>query len=84
MQELIDRLLFVQALETQRCFDDGVLAHARDADVGSILGIGFPAWTGGAMQFLRQYGMARAVERVQALAAKHGERFAPPASLLER
>ncbi|MBV8466454.1 MAG: enoyl-CoA hydratase/isomerase family protein, partial [Burkholderiales bacterium] len=56
MQELIDRLLFAQALETLRCFDDGVLEHGRDADVGSILGIGFPVWTGGAANYLRQYG----------------------------
>ncbi|QNM95904.1 3-hydroxyacyl-CoA dehydrogenase NAD-binding domain-containing protein [Chitinimonas koreensis] len=82
MRELIDRLLFVQALETARCFDEGVLEHARDADVGSLLGIGFPAWTGGAMQFLRQHGAA--LERAGELAAKHGERFAAPASLAAR
>jgi 3-hydroxyacyl-CoA dehydrogenase/enoyl-CoA hydratase/3-hydroxybutyryl-CoA epimerase len=84
MQELIDRLLFVQALETQRCFDDGVLRHGRDADVGGLLGIGFPAWTGGPATFLRQYGLEKAIARADALATTHGERFAPPASLQRR
>ena len=82
MQELIDRLLFAQALETLRCFDDGVLEHGRDADVGSILGIGFPVWTGGAANYLRQYGPAKAIARARELAERHGARFAPPGHLL--
>ncbi|SFZ76435.1 3-hydroxyacyl-CoA dehydrogenase NAD-binding domain-containing protein [Chitinimonas taiwanensis] len=78
MQELIDRLLFVQALDTARCFDEGVLESERDANVGALLGIGFPAWTGGTAQFLKQYGVAKAIARAEQLAAQHGARFAVP------
>ncbi len=55
MQELVDRLLYRQAVETARCLSEGVLTTVHDANIGSIFGIGFPAWTGGAMQFI--YGM---------------------------
>ncbi|QDQ26193.1 3-hydroxyacyl-CoA dehydrogenase [Chitinimonas arctica] len=78
MQDLIDRLLFIQALETARCFDEGVLESERDANVGSLLGLGFPAWTGGASQFLRQYGAEQALARADALARQFGARFAAP------
>ncbi|WP_263143501.1 3-hydroxyacyl-CoA dehydrogenase NAD-binding domain-containing protein [Pseudomonas sp. RIT-PI-AD] len=79
-----DRLLFVQALETVRCLEEGVLTSVADANLGSILGIGFAAWTGGALQFINQYGLDAFVARAHDLAARFGERFAPPVSLLER
>ncbi|MBS0659467.1 MAG: enoyl-CoA hydratase/isomerase family protein [Verrucomicrobia bacterium] len=77
-RELIDRFLFVQALDTVRCLEERVLESVRDANIGSIFGIGFPAWTGGAVQFLNQYGLPAALARAEELAARHGERFAPP------
>ncbi|GGM55085.1 3-hydroxyacyl-CoA dehydrogenase [Longimycelium tulufanense] len=82
-QELRDRLLFVQALETVRCVEDGILTSTADANIGSIMGIGFPPWTGGALQFLNGYGLDKAVARAGELAARHGERFEPPALLRE-
>ena len=48
LQDMIDRMLFAEALETQKCFDEGVLTSTADANIGSIMGIGFPPWTGGA------------------------------------
>ena len=55
-----------------------------DANVGSLLGIGFPSWTGGVMQYVDQYdgGAAGLARRARELAARYGERFAPPESLL--
>ena len=55
MQALKDRLLYRQAIETTRCLE-GVLTSVHDANIGSIFGIGFPAWTGGALQFNRFRG----------------------------
>ena len=55
-----------------------------DANVGSIFGIGFPAWTGGTLQLLNQYGLDQALARAQQLSAEYGERFNPPQLLLER
>ena len=79
-EDVRDRLLFVQALETLRCMDEGVVTSARDADVGSIFGIGFPAWTGGAAQFVDAYGGVDAFgRRADELAERYGERFRPPA-----
>lgn len=82
--ELKDRLLYRQAIETVRCLDEGVLMSAHDANIGSIFGIGFPAWTGGALQFINHVGVAKFVERADVLAKKFGPRFAPPASLRQR
>ena len=83
MQDLIERMLFIEALETQKCFDEGVLMTTADANIGSIMGIGFPPWTGGVSQYIVGYegGKAGFVKRAKELAAKYGERFEPPASL---
>ncbi|ENU61796.1 MULTISPECIES: 3-hydroxyacyl-CoA dehydrogenase NAD-binding domain-containing protein [Acinetobacter] len=83
-QEMIDRFLFVQALDTVRCLEEGVLESVVDANVGSIFGIGFAAWTGGAVQFLNQYGLAKAVTRAKVLENKYGERFKAPQLLKDR
>ena len=77
-QEMIDRFLFVQALDTLRCYEEGVLESVVDANVGSIFGIGFAPWTGGAIQFLNQNGIEKSLQRSEELAAKYGERFNPP------
>ena len=85
LQDMIDRMLFAEALETQKCFDEGVITSTADANIGSIMGIGFPPWTGGAAQLIVGYphgGKAGFVARAKELAAKYGERFNPPASLL--
>ena len=47
-------MLFAEALESVRCVDDGVLTSVADANIGSILGIGFPDWTGGVLQYINQ------------------------------
>jgi len=70
------RLLYRQSIETLRCLAEGVLASSHDANIGSIFGIGFPAWTGGAIQFIASEGRERFLERTDALADEHGERFA--------
>jgi 3-hydroxyacyl-CoA dehydrogenase/enoyl-CoA hydratase/3-hydroxybutyryl-CoA epimerase len=83
-QDVHDRLLYVQALESIRCLQEGVLDSTRDADVGSIMGIGFPGWTGGAIQFVNSCGVRAFVERAGSLAETYGERFRPPTLLLEK
>lgn len=82
-QEMIDRFLFVQALDTLRCYEENVLESVIDANIGSIFGIGFAPWTGGAIQFLNQYGLDQAVQRSNELEAKYGERFKAPQRLVE-
>lgn len=83
-QELIDRFLFVQSLDTLRCLEEGVLESVVDGNVGSIFGIGFAPWTGGALQYLNQYGLKDALNRAQALEQRYGERFAPPQLLKDK
>jgi len=82
-QEMIDRFLFVQSLDTLRCYEENVLESVIDANIGSIFGIGFAPWTGGAIQFLNQYGLDQAVQRANELEAKYGERFKAPHRLVE-
>ena len=83
-QDVRDRLLFIQAIETVRCVEEGVLMSTADANVGSIFGIGFAAWSGGALQFINQYGLNDFIARARYLAEQYGERFNPPALLLEK
>jgi 3-hydroxyacyl-CoA dehydrogenase/enoyl-CoA hydratase/3-hydroxybutyryl-CoA epimerase len=78
------RLLYIQALETARCFEEGVLESAADADLGSILGWGFPTWTGGTLSYIDTIGLERFVAESDRLARKHGRRFKPSKWLRER
>ena len=85
-EDMQERMLFAEALETVKCFDEGVLHTIADANIGSIMGIGFPAWTGGVAQYIDGYpgGLPGFVERARILAKAYGDRFAPPASLVEK
>jgi len=76
-----DRLLYVQAVETARCIEEGVLTSAADADIGAILGWGFPAYAGGPCSLIDMVGLEAFVAACDRLAQRHGERFAPPALL---
>jgi len=94
LRDLEERMMFAEALETVKCIDEGVIESVADANIGSIFGIGFPAWTGGVCQYINQYGdptrngdaggPAAFVARARELAAQYGPRFEPPASLVER
>jgi 3-hydroxyacyl-CoA dehydrogenase/enoyl-CoA hydratase/3-hydroxybutyryl-CoA epimerase len=84
-EDMKERMMFAETLETIKCLDEGVLESVADANIGSIFGIGFPAWTGGVLQYANGYegGLSGFVARSRELAAKYGERFTPPASLVE-
>ena len=84
VQEMKDRILYRQAIEAARCLEEGVLTTVHDANIGSIFGIGFPAWTGGALQFVNAVGVKKFVARADELAKKHGERFSPPKLLRDK
>jgi len=86
LHELSERMLFVEAIESQKCLDEGVLTSVADANIGSIFGIGFPPWTGGVVQYVEGYpgGVAAFVRRADEFAAKYGPRFAVPDSLRSR
>lgn len=83
MEELKQRLLVSQALEAARSVEEGVITDPREADVGSILGFGFAPYTGGALSYIDFMGAKAFVDLCQRLQAKHGDRFAPPAILVE-
>jgi 3-hydroxyacyl-CoA dehydrogenase/enoyl-CoA hydratase/3-hydroxybutyryl-CoA epimerase len=85
-EDLKERMMFVESIETVKCVDEGVIESVADANIGSIFGIGFPAWSGGVLQYINGYegGVAGFVARARELAAKYGERFEPPASLVEK
>jgi 3-hydroxyacyl-CoA dehydrogenase/enoyl-CoA hydratase/3-hydroxybutyryl-CoA epimerase len=83
-KDVQERMLFIEVLESIKCLDEGVLRSVPDANLGSIFGIGFPVWSGGVLQYVDGYegGPAGFVARANELAARYGERFAPPASLV--
>ena len=79
--EMIDRLMFAQANEAAKCFEENVVMTVADTNIGSIFGWGFAPHQGGALQFINAYGVANFVKRAEELAAKYGARFAPAALL---
>jgi 3-hydroxyacyl-CoA dehydrogenase / enoyl-CoA hydratase / 3-hydroxybutyryl-CoA epimerase len=81
IDELKKRFLYVQSLETARCLEEGVISHAADADVGSLLGWGFPSWTGGPISLIDTIGIAQFVAQCGQMAELYGARFAPSAWL---
>jgi len=76
IESLMRRFLYRQSIETARCLAEGVLTSVHEANIGSIFGIGFPAWTGGAIQFIASEGRDAFFARADELAAAHGARFA--------
>ncbi|MER6031462.1 3-hydroxyacyl-CoA dehydrogenase NAD-binding domain-containing protein [Streptomyces sp. NPDC001851] len=85
-RDMQERMLFSEALDTVRLLEEGVLTSVADANIGSILGIGFPGWTGGVLQYINGYegGLPGFVARARELAERYGERFTPPALLVEK
>jgi 3-hydroxyacyl-CoA dehydrogenase/enoyl-CoA hydratase/3-hydroxybutyryl-CoA epimerase len=83
-RELIDRLMFAQANEAARCFEEGVLRSVADANIGSIFGWGFAPFHGGALQFINAMGAKAFVARARELAAKFGPRFEPAAVVVQQ
>jgi 3-hydroxyacyl-CoA dehydrogenase/enoyl-CoA hydratase/3-hydroxybutyryl-CoA epimerase len=75
--EVKTRLLYVQALETARCLEEGVLSDPADADVGSLLAWGFPAWTGGTLSLIETVGLQNFVAACDELAVSAGRRYLP-------
>lgn len=83
-QEIIERLLFVQALEAMRCLDVGVIDNVEEVNIGSVHGWGFAAHKGGVLQYVNDYGVKKFLERTKELCAKYGKRFEPPQILIEK
>ncbi|MFE0761600.1 3-hydroxyacyl-CoA dehydrogenase NAD-binding domain-containing protein [Streptomyces smyrnaeus] len=85
-EDMKERMLFSEALDTVRLFEEGVLTTVADANIGSIMGIGFPAWTGGMIQYINGYegGLPGFVARARQLEERYGERFAVPSLLAEK
>lgn len=77
VDEVKKRLLYIQALETARCFEANVVTDVRDADIGAILGWGFAPYTGGPLSLIDTLGARKFVEECDVLAQKYGERFKP-------
>ncbi|GAB3659116.1 3-hydroxyacyl-CoA dehydrogenase NAD-binding domain-containing protein [Streptomyces sparsus] len=85
-EDMKERMLFAEALDSVRCLEEGVLTSVADANIGSLMGIGFPPWTGGVLQYVNGYpgGLPGFVARAEELRERYGDRFAPPALLREK
>jgi len=85
-EDMQERMLFAEALDTVRLFEEGVLTSVADANIGSILGIGFPPWTGGVIQYINGYegGTGGFVARARELQERYGDRFAVPDLLADK
>ena len=83
VEELKQRFLVIQALETARCVEEGVITDVRDGDVGSILGFGFAPFTGGTLSYIDFMGVKEFVALCERFAGRHGDRFKPAPLLVE-
>ena len=85
-KDMRERMLFAEAIETVKCVEEGVIIAVADANIGSIFGIGFPAWTGGVLQYINGYegGLNGFIARAEELAQRYGDRFAPPELLRKK
>ena len=84
VDELRLRLLSIAALESARCFEDGVITNPIDADLGSVMGIGYPSWTGGVLSYIDTVGTQKFVNDCLRFSAVYGSRFTPSSWLMER
>jgi len=82
-EEMIDRIRFAQAVETIRCYEEGVLTSVADANIGSIFGWGFAPFKGGTLQFVNDYGVKEFLVRTKELSELYGNRFSPPKLLVD-
>lgn len=83
-QELQERLLYITSIESIRCLEENVVRSTAEGNIGSIMGIGAPPWTGGTLQFVNYVGTREFSARAQKLAETYGPRFAPPKLLLAK
>lgn len=83
-EEMVDRMLIVQALDTVRCLEEGVLRSVADANIGSIFGWGFSPFNGGTLQYINGAGLKNVIEKAKKLEAKYGERFSVPKLLQDK
>ena len=81
--KMMERMLFVQVIETIRCYEENVVTSVEDANIGSIFGWGFAPFKGGTLQFVNNYGIQEFEKQAQKLAKNYGKRFAPPELLIE-
>jgi 3-hydroxyacyl-CoA dehydrogenase / enoyl-CoA hydratase / 3-hydroxybutyryl-CoA epimerase len=84
VEELKLRFLVIQAMEAARCVEEGVITDPGDADIGSIFGIGYPAWTGGVLSYIEMLGLQHFVDEAQRMSEEYGVRYAPSAWLRQR
>jgi 3-hydroxyacyl-CoA dehydrogenase/enoyl-CoA hydratase/3-hydroxybutyryl-CoA epimerase len=83
IDELKHRFLAMQALESARCIEEGVVTDVREADVGSILGFGYAPFSGGTISYIDGMGTKTFVELCGNLAKEYGDRFKPSPLLLD-
>jgi 3-hydroxyacyl-CoA dehydrogenase/enoyl-CoA hydratase/3-hydroxybutyryl-CoA epimerase len=82
-QEIVERAVFLMIKEAILCLEAGIIDRPDLLDAALVFGIGFPPFRGGLLRYAESLGAKYIVERLDAYAAKYGDRFAPPQSLFE-
>ncbi len=84
VEEVQQRLMFIQLIATAQCYHEEVVSDPQSADLGAIFGWGFAPWTGGPMSHIDTMGVDNFVRIADNLAQQHGERFNPPMSFRDK
>ena len=81
--DIQERLVLQMVNEAALCLEDGILRSARDGDIGAIFGLGFPPFTGGPFSYVDAEGAGTIVDKMERLAAVHGDRYRPATILVD-
>lgn len=84
LRDIQDRVMYAEMIEAIRAYEEGILINIADGNIGSIMGIGFPAHTGGVFQGINAIGLDNFVARCRELEERYGDDFTPPRTLLEK
>jgi 3-hydroxyacyl-CoA dehydrogenase/enoyl-CoA hydratase/3-hydroxybutyryl-CoA epimerase len=80
--EIQERIVLAMVNEAALCLEEGILQSAVDGDMGAVMGLGFPPFRGGPFWWMDEMDAAEIVDKLEALAEKHGERFEPAGIIL--
>lgn len=77
------RMALMMVNEAAYCLQEEILKSPTDGDLGAILGLGFPPFTGGPFRYMDFAGVVNVVDRMSQFADEIDVRFKPAPILID-
>jgi enoyl-CoA hydratase/long-chain 3-hydroxyacyl-CoA dehydrogenase len=84
IEDAVERCALRFCVEAVHCLQDGIIASARDGDIGAVFGVGFPPFRGGPFMWMDAVGLDVVVAKLDKLEDEFGPHFAPPQLLKDK